>query len=105
MSDFYRFPPIVIPDVWTIYDQSEKIWEETREMQRAELAFESTQGKQTMASYNAYDRLIDETMDVIQACETLLRMLGLNNEEAQMFRLETEKKNDYRGYYGEVPDD
>lgn len=85
----YRLPEIKSKK--SVSDQVLKINEELDEVYRA-----FAEGR---------DRIIEETVDVMQACETLLHKLGCSDEE---FAATIEKvvfKNETRGYYDDCNDD
>jgi NTP pyrophosphatase (non-canonical NTP hydrolase) len=67
--------------------QIQKIYEEIREVADAYNDGEST------------DRVAEEACDVQQACETLLAMLGYDDEERRKLRQKVLCKNASRGYY------
>lgn len=46
------------------------------------------------------ERIAEELVDVQQACETALAMLGLSEDERQKMRKKVLLKNASRGYYG-----
>lgn len=75
----YNFPPIGLQTDKAL--QVEKIAEEAKEVETAENEHE----------------LIMETLDLIQACETLLRMF--DEKEVNQVKTETVDKNYKRGYY------
>jgi phosphoribosyl-ATP pyrophosphohydrolase len=47
------------------------------------------------------ERIAEELVDVQQACETALAMLGLSEDERSKMRKKVLLKNASRGYYGE----
>lgn len=75
----YNFPPIGLQTDKA--SQVEKIAEEAKEVETA----------------NNEHELIMETLDLIQACETLLRMF--DEKEVNQVKTETVDKNYKRGYY------
>lgn len=70
---------------------------------------EVVEATEAMVDYMSCTRLpgksrldvVMKTMDVIHACETLLRMLDISDDEYESIRSEVEKKNRERGYYGD----
>ena len=75
----YQFP--AIPNDWKISKQMLKVIEESQEMQRAADEHE----------------IIMETLDVIHACETLLRKF--DKETVDALHESVIEKNEVRGYY------
>lgn len=82
----YRFPPITCRPK-TFADQINKIYEEVQEVIDA------------YAHAESYKAVGIELMDVIQSCETALRMLPFTDNGTEMLRAETIEKNAKRGYY------
>ena len=84
----YRFPPVANTDGLTVHEQLAKITEELQEVYAAHTAGDTEQ-------------LGIETCDVIQACETLLRLV-FGDQDVERFRAEVIYKNARRGYYEAV---
>lgn len=84
----YRFPEIKSKK--SVSDQVLKIGEELDEVYRV-----FAEGR---------DRTIEETVDVMQACETLLRKLGCGSEELEATIEKVIQKNEARGYYEDHED-
>lgn len=78
----YNFPPIGLKTDKAL--QVEKIAEEAKEVETASNEHE----------------LIMETLDLIQACETLLRMF--DEKDVNQVKTETVDKNYKRGYYRRI---
>lgn len=79
-------------------DQMEKISEEVRE-----LGYEEQEYWSEFSFWRKpnTENMKMESMDVIHACETLLRMLHVTDREYAELRQAVEDKNRARGYYGD----
>ena len=91
----YNFPEI---KEFSFNSQMWKITEECNEVadEHAKAVCAMIKG----ADYNVGD-LVFEIMDLIHACETMLRTLNLSEQELSKYRYLVEMKNRERGYYKE----
>lgn len=79
----YLFPAVT--EAASVGSQLRKVEEEVAELQEA-------------VAYESIPRVIEETLDVIHACETLLRKIGIDEQVAEGV-LQVTEKNRERGYY------
>lgn len=79
----YRFPAVT--EITSVSNQLWKIDGEVAELKEA-------------VAYESMPRVIEETLDVIHSCETLLRKIGTEEQVAEGVRQVTEKNRE-RGYY------
>lgn len=93
----FNFPEVATDN--TINQQVWKIIEETGEVQDEQIKIAKARILRG-ESYPCND-LITETLDVIQACETLLHMLPVTQAQLDRMRDEVVRKNKARGYYKE----
>ena len=82
----YRFPPIAVKPK-SFAEQVDKLYEEVDEVWDAYI------------DHVSVEAIAMELLDVIQAAETGLRMLPLDDEQIEELRADDIKKNAMRGYY------
>lgn len=93
----FNFPEIAANG--TINQQVWKIIEETNEVQDEQIKI----FKERLLNGRSLpcNDLVIETLDVIQACETLLHMLPVTQAQLNRLHDEVVRKNRARGYYKE----
>ena len=97
----YRFPAIDGLEDFTPDDQFHKIVEEVKEVKldKWKLSLEVHNPDSTVESlWKLHDELGMELLDVIHACETMLRM-NFDDEEVEELRARVIEKNARRMYY------
>ena len=97
----YRFPAIDGLEEFTPDDQFHKIVEEIKEVKQAKwkLSLEIHNPDSTIdAVGELFDEFGMELLDVIHACETMLRM-NFEDEKVEELRARVIEKNARRGYY------
>lgn len=96
----YVFPAFEdMSNAWI--DQAFKIEEEIQEVHVALDDYNKGYGRFGLASPTP---VMMETMDVIHACETLLRMMHVSDYDYDVLREKVVEKNRTRGYYGDESD-
>lgn len=96
----YAFPAFEgMSNAWI--DQVLKIEEEIQEVHVALDDYNKRCDRWGLASQT---QVIMETMDVIHACETLLRMMHVSDCDYDILRENVVEKNRTRGYYGDESD-
>lgn len=92
----FNFPEIDTRN--TINSQVWKIKEETSEVELEQVKIVNAKLRGEKPSGNA---LVMETLDLIQACETLLRIMDVPQAKLDKMHDEVIRKNRVRGYYKE----
>lgn len=92
----YQFPKIETSN--TINQQ---IWKMREEMLEIEAEHSEIIVAQMMGEPYSFEDLAIETIDLMQACETLLRELPFSKREIDALHQKVIRKNRARGYYKE----
>lgn len=92
----YQFPEIA--DNPSLLVQVLKIKEETREVEEEQAKIEVNK---VFGEPIGYDNLIMETLDLVHACETLLRKLPVPKSQIDKAHKQVISKNRARHYYKE----
>lgn len=93
MAFAYQFPPVKVENGTTLEEQAQKIIEEAQEVLGAVIVSNKN------PSPSRYNAVFMEVFDVIQACETFLRIADMPSFAANA-RHNVIDKNIERGYYG-----